>query len=279
MSITVMTCAEDRHFHSVISNIRNPLTTFHSRPYTYTTIQSQKIHYRRKDSTSRLSLAYTSSDHKFVLTQLRLRGGYDFTTVFEMFRQKSSNGRSLVDMLWDGLLNKSIVTTIILVVNLAAFALAHTGILGSVDVLYCCPYDVVQNPAAKIYQPIISSFMHLSPGHLVSNMVFWSVVGQSLEQRYGLIRMSTIVCAALVLVGIFQVTISLFLSALASIPNLLEIISYLLSRGGASQAYVYEEILKQCSLETRHAGFSGVLFALSVVQVTISISCAILFSV
>jgi membrane associated rhomboid family serine protease len=275
MSITVTTCADDAAVHSVIPNTIHRLKMVYNRP------QSQKFRYRKLDCTSLFIFTCTSSDHTRVTAQPRMRlimrGGFDF---LEIFRQKGSDGQSLVDILWDVMLNKSIVTTTFLLINLIAFALANTGMLGPVHSLYCCPYDVVQHPVANIHRVIVSSFMHLSPGHIISNMIFWSVVGQFLEQKYGRFRMLGVICTTLVLVGSCEISIALLLSAVASIPNFLENVSYLFSRGGASQAYVYKEMLGECSLETQHAGFSGILFALSVVQVAMSckVVCMISFS-
>ena len=201
---------------------------------------------------------------------LRIRGGYDFSVIFETLKRKNSDGRSLADIFWDAFLNKFLVTKIVLFVNVFAYLVVQTGLLGPVHGFYCCPYDVVKNPATRFHLPFVSSFIHLSPSHLLSNMVFWSVIGQSLEQRYGALRMSITVCLAVLVVGIFEMSISLLLSAVSSLPNFLQVASHLLSRGGVPQSRIYQELLKQCSLETCHAGFSGVLFALSVVQVTSS---------
>eukprot|EP00291_Cryptomonas_curvata_P009815 CAMPEP_0172183228 /NCGR_PEP_ID=MMETSP1050-20130122/18863_1 /TAXON_ID=233186 /ORGANISM="Cryptomonas curvata, Strain CCAP979/52" /LENGTH=107 /DNA_ID=CAMNT_0012856811 /DNA_START=788 /DNA_END=1107 /DNA_ORIENTATION=+ len=97
-------------------------------------------------------------------------------------------------------------------------------------------------------------------------MIFWSVVGESLEKRMGPFHFGVTLCAAVLLVAVFEISISLFLSAISSIPNFLSYTSFLLSRGGISESYLYQEMQKQCDLKTCHVGFSGVLFALTVVQ-------------
>jgi membrane associated rhomboid family serine protease len=219
---------------------------------------------------SRGSLGVSASKYAHAL---RLRGGFDFSELLESLRRKDSEGRSLADIFWDVVLNKPVVTKMVLILNLAIYVAVTMGNLGQNDKLCCCPYDVVKNPAMNFLRPITSSFVHLSLSHLMSNMMFWSVVGDSLEKRMGPVRFGATLCAAVLLVAVFEISIALFLSAISSIPNFLSYTSFLLSRSGISEAYLYQEIQKQCDLKTCHVGFSGVLFALTVVQVRSPARC------
>jgi membrane associated rhomboid family serine protease len=158
-----------------------------------------------------------------------------------------------------------------LLLNIALYFLSISGAIGKVDKFYLCPHDIVQGHSS-LFQLLTAPFLHLSLGHLTANMVCLSLAGAPAERALGTARAAAHLAAALLLAGACHVSVAVALSAAAATPGLLSALARLLSRGGGGAAAgqtgpgavaLSEERLRaQCDLRTRHAGFSGVLFAL-----------------
>lgn len=121
--------------------------------------------------------------------------------------------------------------------------------------------SILQDPR-QIYRIVTASFLHLSHAHICSNMLFLASIGSKIEKCVGSLRFAVLVCFLVVSVGVYEISVLLFLNAVAAMLGIQDVAT----NQSDIERSPFETIARQqVSVGQFSLGFSGVLFALDVV--------------